>query len=106
MELMMSSKRGGIPCPSCGELIREKALRCPSCGLTNPLQERTSFGERIGLGGTLVLLAVAGAILIVLVVWLSYELVALGRLNLYLVAAAGLLILGGFSYRIARVWRR
>jgi hypothetical protein len=106
MELMMSSKRGGIPCPSCGEPIREKALRCSSCGSTNPLQERTSFGERIGLGGTLVLLAVGGTILIVLGVWLTYELMALGRLKPYLVAAAGLLIVGGVSYRIAQVWRK
>src|SRR5262249_15206543 len=78
METTMSRKRGGIPCPSCGEHIREKALRCPSCGTTNPLQERPSFGERIGLGGTLVLLAVGGIILLVLGVWLTYELVTLG----------------------------
>src|SRR5262245_34013920 len=106
METTMSRKRGGIPCPSCGEHIREKALRCPSCGTTNPLQERPSFGERIGPRGTLVLLAVAGIILLVLSVWLTYELVALGRLNPYLVAAGGLLILVGVGYRIARVWRK
>jgi hypothetical protein len=102
----MSRKRSDIPCPSCGEPIREKALRCPSCGTTNPLQERPSFGERIGLGGTLALLAVVGSILVVLSVWLTYELVALGRVNTYVVAAGGLLILVGVGYRIARVWRK
>jgi hypothetical protein len=106
METTMSRKRGDIRCPSCGEHIREKALRCPCCGTANPLQERPSFDERIGLGGTLVLLAVAGIILLVLGVWLTYELVALGRLNPYLVAAGGLLILVGVGYRIARVWRK
>ena len=106
MVMTMSRKRGEIPCPSCGEPIREKALRCRSCGTPNPLQDRASFGERIGLGGTLVLLVVVGLILVVLSVWLTYELVALGRVNPYLVAAGGLLILVGVGYRIARVWRK
>jgi hypothetical protein len=106
VETTMSRKRGAIPCPSCGEPIREKTLRCPSCGTTNPLQERPSLDERIGLGGTLVLVAVAGIILLVLGVWLTYELVALGRLNPYLVAAGGLVILVGVGARIARVWRK
>jgi hypothetical protein len=102
----MSPKRGHIACPNCGEHIRQKALRCPSCGTTNPLQERPSFDERIGLGGSLALLAVAGIILLVLGVWLMYELVALGRLNPYLIAAGGLLILAGVCHRIARLWRK
>jgi hypothetical protein len=106
METAMSRKRGEIPCPSCGEPIREKALRCRSCGTPNPLQDRASFGERIGLGGTLVLLAVVGIILVVLSVWLTYELVALGRVNPYLVAAGVLLLLASVGYRIARVWRK
>jgi len=100
----MPRKRGNLPCPSCGEPIREKALRCPSCDTTNPLQKRPSIDERIGLGGTLILLAVAGILLLVLGVWLIYEVVALGRVNPFLVAAGGLLILVGVASRIARVW--
>lgn len=100
----MSRRRASTLCPSCGEPIREKALRCRSCGTANPLQERPSFEERIGLRGTLVLLAVAGTILLGLTVWLTYELVALGRLNPYLLAAGGMLILVGVGYRIARRW--
>jgi hypothetical protein len=106
METVMSRKRGGFPCPSCGERVRKKALRCPACGTANPLQERPSFGERIGLGGTLALLAVVGAALLLLVVWLTSELWALGRLNPYLVAAGGLLALVGIGSAIARRWRR
>jgi len=102
----MSHKPGEIPCPSCGAPIREKALRCRSCGTPNPSQERASFGERIGLGGTLVLLAVVGILLVGLGVWLTYELVTLGRVNPYLVAVGGLLILVGIGGRIARVWRK
>jgi hypothetical protein len=70
------------------------------------LEERPSFGERIGLGGALVLLAVGGTILLVLSVWLTHELLALGRLIPYFVAAGGLLILVGVGYRIARAWRK
>ena len=102
----MSRKRGDFPCPSCGEPIRKKALRCPFCGTTNPLQESPSFGERIGLGWTLLLLAVVGVVLLLLVVWLTNELLALGRLNPYLVAAGGLLILVGIGRAIARRWRQ
>jgi hypothetical protein len=102
----MSSKRGDFPCPSCGEQIRKKALRCPSCGTTNPLQESPSFGERIGLGWTLLLLTVVGIVLLLLSVWLTYELLALGRLNPYLVAVGGLLILVGIVSALARRWQR
>jgi hypothetical protein len=70
------------------------------------LQERPSFGERIGPGGTLALLAVAGIISLVLGIWLTYDLVALGRLNPYLLAAGGLLILVGVGYRVARAWQK
>jgi hypothetical protein len=106
METAMSRDRGDFSCPSCGERIRKKALRCPSCGTPNPLQARPSFGERIGPGPTLLLLAVVGVILLVLGVWLTSELLALGRLNPYLVAAGGLLILVGIGSAIARRWRR
>jgi hypothetical protein len=98
----MSDQRGDIPCPSCGEPIRKKALRCSSCGTANPLQERTSFGERIGTGWTVVLLAGASVALLVLCVWLAYELLALGRLNPYVLAAGSLLLLVGIGQIIMR----
>jgi hypothetical protein len=81
-------------------------MRCPSCGTANPLQERRSFGERIGLGGTLALLAVVGVVVLLLGVWLAYELLALGRLNPYLLAAGGLLVFVGIGGAIARQWRK
>jgi hypothetical protein len=81
-------------------------LRCPSCGTTNPLQARPSLDERLGTGGTLVLLAVVGVVLVLLGAWLVYELLALGRVNPYLVAAAGLLIVVGIGSAIVRRWRR
>lgn len=102
----MSRKRADISCPSCGEPIRKKALRCPFCGESNPSQTKMSIDERIGLGWTLVLLAVVGCVLLVLIAWLIYELVTLGRINPYLVAAAGLMILVGIGSAIARQWRR
>jgi hypothetical protein len=102
----MSRERGDILCPSCGEPIRRKALRCPSCGTTNPLHDRPSLDERIGLGGTLVLLVVVGVVLLLLCAWLMYELVALGRVNPYLLAAGGLVLLVGIGSTIARRWRR
>ena len=102
----MSRKPGNFPCPSCGALVRKKALRCPSCGTTNPAQESRSFDERIGLGWTLLLLTLAGVVLLFLSVWLTYELLALGRLNPYVVAAGGLLILVGIGSAIARRWHR
>jgi hypothetical protein len=106
METAMSRKPGYFPCPSCGEPVRRKALSCPSCGTTNPAQEHRSLDERIGLGGTLILLAVAGVALLSLSVWLIYELWALGRVNPYVVGAGGLLILVGVGSKIARRWRR
>jgi hypothetical protein len=106
METAMSRKPGHFPCPSCGALVRRKALRCPSCGTTNPSQESRSFDERIGLHGTLLLLAVAGIVLLLLSVWLTYELLALGRLNPYAVAAGTLLILVGIGSAVVRRWRR
>src|SRR5262245_12211831 len=102
----MSRKRDDVVCPSCGEYMRKKARRCRSCGTVNPLLDSRSFGEQIGLGWTLLLLLVVGFILLLLGVWLAYELLALGRLNLYLVAAGGLLILVGIGSAIARRWRR
>jgi hypothetical protein len=101
----MSDERGHIPCPSCGEPVRRKALRCSSCGTTNPLQERPPFGERIGLGWTLVLLAGAVVALLLVCVWLAYELLALGHLNPYLLGAGGLFVLVGIGAVIARRWR-
>src|SRR5258708_773133 len=102
----MSREKDDFPCPNCGEPVRKKALRCRACGTANPLQESTSFGERIGLSGTLFLLAVVGVVLLVLSVWLVYELLALGRLNPYLVAASGLLVFVCIGRAIARRWRR
>jgi hypothetical protein len=102
----MSSKRDDFRCPKCGARYRKKALRCPSCGESNPLQESPSFGERIGLSGTLLLLAVVGVVLLLLTVWLMYELLALGSLNPYLLAAGGLLILVGIARAVVRRWRK
>jgi len=102
----MSRKRDDVACPSCGEHMRKKARRCGSCGTANPLLESRSFGEQIGLGWTVLLLVVVGVVLVLLGAWLAYELLALGRLNPYLVAAGGLLILVGIGSAIARRWRR
>ena len=46
----MRVKRGDFPCPSCGELYREKSLRCPACGEVNPLQDLPPrhSGDRAG----------------------------------------------------------
>src|SRR5262245_53927443 len=102
METAMSSKHGDFLCPKCGEPIRKKARRCRNCGEPNTLQENASFGERIGVGWTLVLLVVVGTVLLLLGVRLTYELLALGRVNPYLLAAGGLLILVGIGRAMAR----
>jgi len=67
-------------------------MRCSACGTTNPLQERESFGERIGTGGTVILLAVMGTLMLILGVWLVYELVTLGRVNPLLLGAGALIV--------------
>ena len=100
----MSKKRKDLSCPSCGERLRKKALRCPACGTTNPLQERKQFGEGLGLGWVLFLLAVAGIVLVLLSVWLARELFTVGRLDPYLASAVGLLLLVGAGSAVARRW--
>ena|SRR5262249_26466571 len=101
----MSQERGDIPCPSCGEPVRRKALRCSSCGTANPLREKPSLDERLGLGWTLVLLAGAAVALLLVCVWLAYELLTLGRLNPYVLGAGVLLVLVSIGSIVARRWR-
>ena len=102
----MPRERAYISCPGCGERFRSKALRCPSCGVANPLRERLSLEERVGPGGIMILLALVGVVLLLLGGWLTYEVLALGRLNPYLVAAAGLLIVVGVGSALAQRWRK
>src|SRR5260221_14535642 len=101
----MSQKREEVVCASCGEPMWKKALRCPACGTTNPLQERKSLEDMIGLRGAMLLLVIASVTLVVLGVWLTYELVALGRVNPLLLGAGGLMVLVGIGATIARRFR-
>jgi hypothetical protein len=54
----------------------------------------------------MILLALVGVVLLLLGGWLTYEVLALGRLNPYLVAAAGLLIVVGVGSALAQRWRK
>jgi predicted RNA-binding Zn-ribbon protein involved in translation (DUF1610 family) len=104
--MAMRDRRGDFPCPNCGEHYRETALRCPSCGEANPLQEEESRGaaEPSGLRSivfSLIAIALGGFLLIY---GLIVEPLFLSRqVNTHAVGLGCLSILVGM---LVRAWRQ
>jgi hypothetical protein len=102
----MDHRRGDFPCPECGELYRENALRCPFCGEVNPLHDRPPRGgERSGpFWWLFVLVALGvGAFLILHGAVIEKYLLS-GEVNTTILGLGCLLVLIGLGVRQWRKW--